>query len=189
MAAPRCSPPETRAQDSAFMRQCSFAGLRPQLPLRWPTPPGVPDSPKKQYRSYYVYLGYTDLSDVLSWQHLSSFDLVLRLVDFGSLRPVLVWLLGWTSTRGQVPLDPISMFLFISWRIVNGWTRAQALYNLQHPRYIVTLSRFGRVASPASLVYNPCSQKVDHSEPLRVGIDPCRFMSTYARRATHASKS
>jgi len=56
MVDPRLSPPETRAQDSDFVRQCSFTGLRPQLPLCWLTPPGIPDSPKKQYRSYYVYL-------------------------------------------------------------------------------------------------------------------------------------
>ena len=103
MVDPRRSPPETRAQDHDFVRQCSFAGLQPQLPLRWPTPPGIPDSPKKQYRSYYVYLGCTELNDLRSWQHLSSFDLVLRLVDFGGLRPLLAWLLGWTSARGQVP--------------------------------------------------------------------------------------
>jgi hypothetical protein len=135
MVAPKQTPPQSRAQDNDFVRQCSFAGLQSQLPLRWPTPSGIPASPKKQYRSYYVYLGYTDLHDVLSWQHLSSFDLVLRLVDFSALRPVLAWLLGWTSARGQVPFDPVSMFLFISWRIVNGWTRAQALRNLQKPRY------------------------------------------------------
>ncbi len=143
MVDPRFSPPETRAQDSDFVRQCSFAGLRPQLPLRWPTPPGIPDSPKKQYRSYYVYLGYADLNDLLAWRHLSSFDLVLRLVDFSGLRPVLAWLLGWTSARGQVPFDPVSMFLFVSWRIVNGWTRAQALRNLPKPRYADYAQCFG----------------------------------------------
>jgi hypothetical protein len=143
MVDPRCAPPETRAQDRDFVRQCSFAGLQPQLPLCLPTPPDIPDSPKKQYRSYYVYLGCTDLDDLLSWQHLSSFDLVLRLVDFGSLRPVLAWLLGWTSTRGQIPFDPVSMFLLVSWRIVNGWTRAQTLRNLCNPRYADYARRFG----------------------------------------------
>ena len=147
MVDPRLSPPETRAQDRAFVRQSSFAGLRPRLPLRWSTPPGIPDSPKKQYRSYYVYLGYTDLNDGRSWRHLSSFDLVLRLVDFGGLRPLLAWLLGWTSHRGQVPFDPVSMFLFVSWRIVNGWTRAQALRNLQNPRYADYAQRFGFLSS------------------------------------------
>jgi len=90
-----------------------------------------------------VYLGCTDLDDLRSWQHLSSFDLALRLVDFSGLRPVLAWLLGWTSARGQTPFDPVSMFLLISWRIVNGWTRAQALRNLQQPRYADYARHFG----------------------------------------------
>jgi hypothetical protein len=92
-----------------------------------------------------VYLGYTDLDTRRSWQHLSSFDLVLRLVDFGGLRPVLAWLLGWNSSRGQVPFDLVSLFLFISWRIVNGWTRAQALRDLQNPRYADYARCFGFV--------------------------------------------
>ena len=48
---------------------------------------------------------------------------------------MLAQLLGWTSARGQVPFDPVSLFLFVSWRLVNGWSRAQALRNLCHPRY------------------------------------------------------
>jgi hypothetical protein len=94
-----------------------------------------------------VYLGCTDLDDLRSWQHLSSFDLVLRLVDFGGLRPMLAWLLGWTSTRGQIPFDPVSMFLLVSWRIVNGWTRAQTLRNLRNPRYADYARRFGFLSS------------------------------------------
>jgi hypothetical protein len=35
------------------------------------------------------------------------------------------------------------MFLLISWRIVNGWTRAQALRNLRNPRYADYARRFG----------------------------------------------
>ena len=143
MVDPRRSPPETRAQDRDFVRQCSFVGLQPQLPLRWTTPPGIPDSPKKRYRSYYVHLGCMDLDDLRAWQHLSSFDLALRLVDFGGLRPVLARLLGWTSARGKVPFDPVSLFLLVSWQIVNGWTRAQTLRNLRDPRYADYARRFG----------------------------------------------
>jgi len=117
------------------VQQCSFAGLRSQLPLRWPTPPDIPDSPKKQYRSQYVYLGSDDLDSLANWEQLSLFDRVLRLVDFSGLRPVLAYLLGWTSARGEVPFDPLSLFLFVSWRLVNGWSRAQALRNLRHSRY------------------------------------------------------
>ena len=131
----RLSAPQTRAQDEAFVRQCSFTGLRPQLPLRWPTRPDIPDSPKKRYRSQYVYLGCDDLDQQTNWEDLSLFDLVLHLVDFSGLRPELAHLLGWTSARGQVPFDPVSMFLFVSWRLVNGWSRAQALHKLGLARY------------------------------------------------------
>ena len=138
-----CSAPQARAQDEVFVRQCSFAGLRPQLPFRWPQTPTLPDSPKKQYRSHYVYLGCDDLDDPANWEHLSPFDLVLRLVDFSALRPLLAWLLGWTSARGQVPFDPVSTFLFLGWQIVNRWSRAQALRNLEDPRYADYARRFG----------------------------------------------
>ena len=73
----------------------------------------------------------------------SLFDLVLRLVDFSGLRPELAHLLGWTSAQGQVPFDPVSLFLFVSWRLVNGWSRAQALRNLRHPRYADYAAAFG----------------------------------------------
>jgi hypothetical protein len=114
MVAVDLSAPQTRAQNEAFVQQCSFAGLRPHLPLRWPVPPDLPASPKKRYRSHYVYLGYDDLDDPANWETLSTFDLVLRLVDFTSLRPLLVWLLGWTSARGKVPFDPLSFFLLVA---------------------------------------------------------------------------
>ena len=137
------SAPQTRAQDAAFVQQCSCAGLRSRLPLRWPTTPGIPDSPKKRYRSQYVYLGCDDLDDQTNWEDLSLFDWVLRLVDFSELRAELAHLLGWTSARGQVPFDPVSMFLFVSWRLVNGWSRAQALHKLGLARYADYAAAFG----------------------------------------------
>jgi hypothetical protein len=71
------------------------------------------------------------------------FDLLLRLIDFSGLRPVLADLLGWTSARGQVPFDPVSLFLLVSWRLVNGWSRAQALRNVCDPRYADYAAAFG----------------------------------------------
>jgi hypothetical protein len=130
-------PVETRAQDAAFVTQCSLAGLQDRLPLTWPTPPDTPPSPKKNHRSYYVYLGGEDLQDP------ADFDLVLRLVDFSGLRPVLAQLLGWTSARGQTPFDPVSLFLLTGWQITNGWNRAQTLRNLRDPRYADYAQRFG----------------------------------------------
>ena len=77
----RHSAPQTRAQDTAFVQHCSFTGLRPYLPLRWPIPPEIPDSPKKRYRSEYVYLGSEELDDQAAWEDLSLFDLVLHESD------------------------------------------------------------------------------------------------------------
>jgi hypothetical protein len=132
-----------RAQDSNFVRECNFSQLPGRLPLCWPTPPGIPPSPKRSYRSHYTYLGCRDLQDRQAWQHLSDFDLVLRLVDFSGLRPVLAQRLGWTSGRGWKPFDPISLFLLHGWLITNAWNRAQTLKNLADPRYADYRERFG----------------------------------------------
>ena len=125
------------------MTQCSLAGLKDRLPLVWPAPPDTPPSPKNEYRSHYVYLGWEDLQDLSAWEHLSDFDLLLRLVDFSLLRPVLAQLLGWTSARGQIPFDPISIFLLIGWQITNGWNRAKTLRNLRKPCHADYVQRFG----------------------------------------------
>jgi hypothetical protein len=139
----RLSPTETRAHDVDFVAQCSFEGLRHRLPFLWPVPDEVPPSPKKSYRSHYVYRGWQDLEDPAKWKHLSEFDLLLRLIDFSPLRDVLAQRLGWTSARGHVPFDPVSIFLLIGWRIVNGWSRSQLLKNLHHPRYADYARLFG----------------------------------------------
>jgi hypothetical protein len=83
------------------------------------------------------------LDDAAVWEHLSDFDLVLRLVDLSGLRAVLAQRLGWTSARGRCPFDPVSMFLLVSWRITQHWSRAEALRNLKKPRYADYRRRFG----------------------------------------------
>ena len=134
---------ETRAHDLNFVAQCSLTGLQDRLPLIWPSPPDTSPSPKNDYRSHYVYLGWGDLQAPSAWEHLSAFDLLLRLVDLSPLRPVLAQLLGWTSARGQKPFDPVSIFLLIGWRITNKWTRAETLRNLRNPRYADYVQCFG----------------------------------------------
>ncbi len=135
--------PTTRAQDAVFVSQCSLQGLADQLPLRWPTPPGTPPSPKRAYRSHYLYRGWHDLLDATTWEHLSDFDLALRLIDFSSLRAVLAQRLGWTRARGWMPFDPVSLFLLHGWQITNGWSRADTLRHLCDPRYADYAQRFG----------------------------------------------
>jgi len=134
---------EQRAQDRLFVARCSLDGLRDQLPLRWPTPPDTLPSPKKRYRSQYVYLGWQDLKDPSAWEHLPLYDINLRLIDFDGLRPVLAQLLGWTSGRGWMPFDPVSLFLLHGWQITNDWNRAETLRQLRNPRNADYAQRFG----------------------------------------------
>jgi len=138
-----CTAPTARAHDALFVSQCSLSGLRAKLPLLWPTPPGTPPSPKHAYRSSYTYGGWQDLLDPATWDNLSDFDLCLRLIDFSGLRPVLAQRLGWTSARGWMPFDPVSVFLLQGWQITNGWTRTHTLTNLCDPRYADYAARFG----------------------------------------------
>jgi len=134
---------EHRAQDTEFVATCQWATWHTRLPLHWPTPPGIPPSPKLAYRSQYVYLGCADLDDPANWDHLSEFDLLVRFIDFDGLRPVLAGRLGWTSARGYMPFDPVSIFLLLGWQITHRWTRAQTLRNLADPRYADYAQRFG----------------------------------------------
>lgn len=135
--------PAQRAQDMHFVMTCGWSTLRERLPLLWPTPPGTPPSPKQHYRSHYVYRGDADLNDPVTWEQLSDFDLVLRLVDFTGLRPVLAQRLGWVSARGYAPFDPISFFLLNGWQLTNHWTRADALVHVRDKRYADYAARFG----------------------------------------------
>jgi hypothetical protein len=135
-----------RTQDQTFITQCSWTGLQERLPLQWPTPPDTPPSPKHAYRSHYVYRGWADLQDPAAWEHLSDFDLALRLVDFTGLRPVLAQRLGWTAARGWCPFDPLSLFLLAGWQLTNRWPRTQALQHLRQPRYADYAQRLGFAA-------------------------------------------
>jgi len=146
MDSARTTPEQTRAGDLDFVDQGSLLSLQPGLPLQWPTPPEVPASPKKSYRSAYSYPWQAEVADpeqLLSWQDLSDFDLLLRLVDFSGLRPVLAQLLGWKSGRGWQPFDPVSFFLLVVWQIAHRWNRSQTLHNLADERYADYARAFG----------------------------------------------
>jgi len=137
MTSNNLTPVETRAQDADFVVECSMTGLEDRLPLVWPVSPDVPPSPKNAYRSHYVYPGWEALEGPEAWDYLSDFETVLYLVDFEPLRPVPAQRLGWTSAKGQIPFDPLSIFLLLGWNGIlptNGWSRAETLRQLRHPR-------------------------------------------------------
>jgi hypothetical protein len=136
-------PEEARVQEEDFVRECNGSALRKCLPLQWPRPAKIPPSPKKRYRSSYQYPGWQELEDPANWADFDDFELLLRLVDFSSLRDVLAERLGWRSAQGKVPFDPVSLFLLTAWQIVNGWSRAKCLRNLSNPRYADFARLFG----------------------------------------------
>jgi hypothetical protein len=142
----KVTPEQTRGEDELFVNGCNLLSLQKILPLKWPTPPGIAASPKKRYRSAYVYPWQAELADlvkVLTWKDQSDFDLLLRLVDFSGLRPVLAHLLGWKSGRGWKPFDPVSFFLLVAWQIANRWKRSQVMENLADDRYADYARWFG----------------------------------------------
>jgi len=137
------TPVQTRAQDASLVNQNRLAKLQVRLPLLWPTPSATPASPKKQYRSHYHYRGYEKLTDPAVWTYLPPFEIALHLIDFSGLRPVLAQQLGWQTGRGQIPFDPVSMFLLHGWQGTNKWNRAETLRNLRDPRYADLVAIFG----------------------------------------------
>ena len=93
------------------------------MPFRFPVPDDLPPSPKKRYRSFYRYPGADDPADPAILAILSLFEIALRLIDFSPLRDLFAQYYV-QSGKGQVPFDPVSLFLCpclrrernISWR-------------------------------------------------------------------------
>ncbi len=135
---------QQRSQDPQLLAELSFPSLLTLLPLSLPIPDNTPPSPKRHYRSRYVYLGYQDLRDDISlWAILSPSDLALRLIDFSSLEAPLAHKLYSPSAKGQTPFHPVSMFLLFSWRLSNKWNRVECLRNLANPANADYRQRFG----------------------------------------------
>lgn len=142
------TPTQQRCQDSLFVAKLSFPALLATLPLSLPVPDDIPASPKRRYRSHYLYLGYQDLlADKTLWSILSFFDLALRLIDFGSLEAPLAHKVYSAPkghpAKGQTPFHPVSMFLLFTWQILTKWKRTETLRNLANPLYADYRQRFG----------------------------------------------
>jgi hypothetical protein len=123
-----------RAAHPDFVPTFSLDGLRDQLPLRFPVSQDVPASPKKRYRSEYRYLGYEDLACPSRLANLSLFEIALRLIDFSPLRDYLAQAYYVPSAKGQVPFDPVSLFLGVCLRreLRCGWRSVVKLLAGEH---------------------------------------------------------
>jgi hypothetical protein len=124
---------QKRALHSDFVPTFSLAALKPQLPLRFPAPGGVPPSPKHHYRSAYQYPGDAVLADPTTLTTLEPFEITLHLIDFSPLRNYLAQSYV-VSARGQTPFDPVSLWLGVCLRreLGLGWRRLAHLLAGRH---------------------------------------------------------
>ena len=123
-----------RAAHPDFVPTFSLDALQERLPVRFSVPQGVPPSPKRRYRSEYRYLGYEDLACPSRLANLSLFEVALRLIDFSPLRDYLAQAYYVPSAKGQVPFDPVSLFLCVCLRreLRCGWRRVAKLLAGEH---------------------------------------------------------
>ncbi|NIV32866.1 MAG: hypothetical protein GWN58_26490, partial [Anaerolineae bacterium] len=123
-----------RAAHPDFVPTFSLDALRSQLPFRFPVPQGVPPSPKPRYRSEYRYLGCEDLACSTQLVNLTFFEVALRLIDFSPLRDYLAQAYYVPSAKGQVPFDPVSLFLGVCLRreLRCGWRALARLLAGEH---------------------------------------------------------
>lgn len=125
---------QKRAAHPDFVPTFSLAAIRAQLPVRLLGPQATPPSLKRHYRSEYRYLGGEDLVQSGRLARLTLFEVVLRLVDFAPLRDYLAQGYYAASAKGQVPFDPVSLFLCVCLRreLRRGWRKLAKLLAGEH---------------------------------------------------------
>jgi hypothetical protein len=123
-----------RAAHPDFVPTFSLDALRAGLPLRCAPPPGALASGKRGYRSAYRYLADTDLGCASYLANLTLFEVALRLIDFSPLRDYLAGAYYLGGARGQVPFDPVSLFLCVCLRreLGCGWRTLAKLLAGEH---------------------------------------------------------
>ena len=107
---------QKRAAHPHFVTTFSIEALKDRLPFRFPVPKGVSPSPKRHYRSHYRYLGYDGLLVPTILATLTLFEVALYLIDFSPLRDYLAQFYYLQTAKGQVPFDPVSLFLCLCLR-------------------------------------------------------------------------
>ena len=123
-----------RTAHPEFVSTFSLSALQARLPLRFWVPVRGYLSPKRRYRSRYHYLGYADLACPDQLADLTLFEIALRLIDFSPLRDYLAQAYYVPSSKGQVPFDPVSLFLCVCLRreLGCGWRGVAKLLAGEH---------------------------------------------------------
>lgn len=123
-----------RAAHPEFVPTFSLGALQARLPWLFPVPAKGYLSPKRRYRSQYRYLGYADLACPDQLADLTLFEIALRLIDFSPLRDYLAQAYYVPSAKGQVPFDPVSLFLCVCLRreLGCGWRGVAKLLAGEH---------------------------------------------------------
>jgi len=101
---------QKRAAQPLLVGTFSVQALLPRLPFAYPADATVPPSPKLRYRSAYRCPGPGCLMEEARRNNASDLEVALQLIDFSPLRPILAQVYK-KSRKGQVPFDPVSMFL------------------------------------------------------------------------------
>ena len=124
---------QKRAAHPDFVTTFSRQALRSRLPFRFPVPADLSPSPKRKYRSHYRYLSPADLANPALLATFTLFEIALRLIDFSPLRNYLAQCYVQTA-RGQVPFDPVSLFLCLCLRRERGcgWSALAKLLAGEH---------------------------------------------------------
>jgi len=111
---------ERRLLTEHFVSTFQWETIRLLLPLRLETVPDVRPWRSRICRSHYRWLPPDDIRSADDLAGMDNFDLLIRLFDFSSWRPILGQ--RFSSNLGPPPFDPVSIglaWLLARWR---NWT-------------------------------------------------------------------
>jgi hypothetical protein len=119
---------ERRLLVTGFVAAFQWDTVRSLLPLQLSVPARVRPWRARFCRSQYVWLPPDDIQSADDLTGLDAFDLVIRIFDFSSWRPILGQ--RFSSHLGPPPFDPVSIglaWLLARWR---NWTWSQVVTEL-----------------------------------------------------------
>jgi hypothetical protein len=124
--------PERRLLTENFVDTFQWSTVYSMLPLRLVVPAGVSSWQPRLCRSYYSWLPPEETLTAETLQGLDDFDLVLRLFDFSSWRPILAQRFR-SHHMGPPPFDPVALGLSALLARWKGWGWPTLLTELHSP--------------------------------------------------------